>query len=254
MIELTSISDSELTRLLAAVESGDLLAPFTAAALASSGFGEHAKNLPWIADLDRASLCAVLKVALAERRRAPIESVELVWTGPEGPGSSARDTAVVLRELFTSAEQRVLVAGFSFDHGEEILRPLFERMRDRGVATTIFMNVPRAVIGASAIKTARDAAERFLEDSWTFGAPLPELYYAPETVRSDSLSSIHAKCVVVDGARALVSSANFTDRGQTRNIEAGVRIVSPRFAFHLEAQWRRLISQGLMKNALAREA
>jgi phosphatidylserine/phosphatidylglycerophosphate/cardiolipin synthase-like enzyme len=34
--------------------------------------------------------------------------------------------------------------------------------------------------------------------------------------------SLHAKCAVVDGARSFISSANFTQRGQERNIEVGV--------------------------------
>ncbi len=38
---------------------------------------------------------------------------------------------------------------------------------------------------------------------------------------------LHARCVVVDRARAFVSSANFTQRGQERNIEVGWGCSSP---------------------------
>ena len=59
-------------------------------------------------------------------------------------------------------------------------------------------------------------------------------------------SSLHAKCVVVDGLRALVSSANFTQRGQERNIEVGVLIEDATFAEFLSAQWMRLVDSGLV--------
>ncbi|WP_441293152.1 phospholipase D-like domain-containing protein [Sorangium sp. KYC3313] len=51
---------------------------------------------------------------------------------------------------------------------------------------------------------------------------------------------MHAKCVVVDSAKAL-SSANFTQRGQERNIEVGVLIEDPSFASYLAGQWLGLI-------------
>jgi phosphatidylserine/phosphatidylglycerophosphate/cardiolipin synthase-like enzyme len=50
-------------------------------------------------------------------------------------------------------------------------------------------------------------------------------------------ASLHAKCVVVDGRWVFVTSANFTDRGQTRNIEVGVLLDDERLAAVLEAQF-----------------
>jgi phosphatidylserine/phosphatidylglycerophosphate/cardiolipin synthase-like enzyme len=38
--------------------------------------------------------------------------------------------------------------------------------------------------------------------------------------------SLHAKCIVVDNEHVLVSSANFTEAGQNRNIEVGLLIRS----------------------------
>lgn len=35
-------------------------------------------------------------------------------------------------------------------------------------------------------------------------------------------ASLHAKCVIADRRTALVTSANFTEAAQTKNIEAGV--------------------------------
>jgi hypothetical protein len=55
---------------------------------------------------------------------------------------------------------------------------------------------------------------------------------------------------VVDSCRSLITSANFTDRGQTRNVELGVLIDDPRFGEHLVYHWNSLISGGLMRRYL----
>jgi phosphatidylserine/phosphatidylglycerophosphate/cardiolipin synthase-like enzyme len=57
---------------------------------------------------------------------------------------------------------------------------------------------------------------------------------------------MHAKCIVIDDAWAFVTSANFTDRGHTRNLEVGVCIEDRAFSSQLAAQWRGLIARGLV--------
>jgi phosphatidylserine/phosphatidylglycerophosphate/cardiolipin synthase-like enzyme len=42
---------------------------------------------------------------------------------------------------------------------------------------------------------------------------------------------------VVDGRQVFVTSANFTDRGQTQNVEVGVLLEDARLAAVLEAQF-----------------
>ena len=56
---------------------------------------------------------------------------------------------------------------------------------------------------------------------------------------------MHAKCVVVDGECALVTSANFTWRAHEQNTECGVLLESASFAHHLARQWLGLIDAGL---------
>ncbi|RYG32860.1 MAG: phospholipase, partial [Burkholderiales bacterium] len=59
-------------------------------------------------------------------------------------------------------------------------------------------------------------------------------------------TSLHAKCLVVDGARALVTSANFTRSGQARNIELGVVVHDADFATQVLTQWMRLAGLALV--------
>jgi phosphatidylserine/phosphatidylglycerophosphate/cardiolipin synthase-like enzyme len=51
----------------------------------------------------------------------------------------------------------------------------------------------------------------------------------------------------VDGLQAFISSANFTQRGQDRNIEAGVLIRDANFASHLASQWMGLVDAGMVR-------
>ncbi|MBX3246045.1 MAG: DISARM system phospholipase D-like protein DrmC [Myxococcales bacterium] len=243
---LTALSTPELEALAAHLADGRLTAPWTFASFAATGFAHHARILVrTFGGLDLTAARRLLEAVLAERER-PAPRLELVWTGPEAPTSSSRDTWIVVRQLFESARERVIVGGFSFDHGEEIFRPLHAVMRDHGVRTSLFVDLDQGKITAEvgpAYATAR--IDRFFRDNWPFGDPRPTVFYDPRTaVPGPPWVSLHAKCVVVDDARALVTSANFTDRGQTRNLEAGVLIEDAGFATKLAAQWRGLVSAG----------
>ena len=59
-----------------------------------------------------------------------------------------------------------------------------------------------------------------------------------------------SKAHVVDDERSLITSANFTDRAQTRNIEAGVLIEDRGFSEELAGHWRQLVSEGLVRKYL----
>ena len=56
---------------------------------------------------------------------------------------------------------------------------------------------------------------------------MPELYYDCRSLAAaEGPVSLHAKCIVVDGREIFISSANFTEAAQHRNIEVGVLIRS----------------------------
>jgi phosphatidylserine/phosphatidylglycerophosphate/cardiolipin synthase-like enzyme len=190
---------------------------------------------------------SILRAVLAERRHRPRPHLELVWTGPEAGLRPARDTAVVVGELFARARQRVLVGGFRFDHGADILRPLHQMMRQHGVQASLFLDVSRAPHGEDPEHHAAGEIGAFLAHNWPFGEPRPNIYHDPRTSTHRAMASLHAKCVVVDGRWSLVSSANFTDRGLRRNLEAGVLIDDPTFASRLSEQWLAMVESGQMR-------
>jgi phosphatidylserine/phosphatidylglycerophosphate/cardiolipin synthase-like enzyme len=246
---LTRVSLPMLEHVLSTLERGRLECPFSEADLVDSGFhGVPSDVVDALVGVDTRSATALLRVVIAERVHRPPPRLDLVWTGPETRASVAKSTGLVVQGLFESAQRSVIVGGYSFDT-PEILEPLYRAMKDRGVNATLFMDIDgtaATTAGADAFATA--AIDRFLRDVWTFGTPKPELYYDPRTASpGPPWASLHAKCIVVDDERSLITSANFTDRGQTRNIEAGVLIEDAAFAAELAGQWRQIVSEGLVR-------
>jgi hypothetical protein len=207
-----------------------------------------ASRAPALFGHDEKATLALIDSVLAERER-PKPALELVWTGPDAKASLSRDTAVVVKEMFAVARKSVLIAGYAFDHGDRILEPLYEVMRDHHVAAELFLDIPRADNPDAVERHVIAFVDRFLRANWPFGSPEPRIYYDPRTVWGDDYASIHAKCVVVDERVTLVGSANFTGRGQARNIEVGVRIEDTGFAETLLHQWRQAIQQDLLVRA-----
>jgi phosphatidylserine/phosphatidylglycerophosphate/cardiolipin synthase-like enzyme len=196
-------------------------------------------------------LALLAEVIVQTRRRQPQEAdlVDLVWTGPEAPGAANRDTGVVVRELFGAAEEDVLVAGFAVYQGREVFKRLAERMSERpSLRVRFFLDVHREPGDTSfAEEVLRRFAQRFQTYEWP-GGRLPELYYDPRSLNLEAAkrSSLHAKCIVVDRRIAFVTSANFTEAAQTRNIEIGALIRCERFAARLIGHFETLVDAGLL--------
>lgn len=239
---LKHVGTGVLAALREALASGLVRTPVDRASLVGLGIRHQAEAIEHALSGHKVAAClAILDVALAEREnRRP--TPELVWTGPDVPVGTARDTAVVLRSLFEGAQERVLLAGYSFDHAEDVLAPLYGSMRSRQVDARFFIDIPQIERRAAADAHLSRYFSKFLTESWPFGEPRPRLYYDKRALApGPPYCSLHAKCVVVDSAKAFVSSANFTQRGQERNIEVGVLIEDPSFASYLAGQWLGLI-------------
>jgi PLD-like domain len=246
---LHRVSTPDLGALRSLVERGEARCPLSRAELLACGFAANVDDvLASLGGLDAEASTRMLDALLAERRSRPPPHLDLVWTGPEPRLSTARDTAVLVRQLFAQAERTVLVAGFSFDHGEDIFRPLHGVMQDRGVRCDLFLDIRQRAPRSEAVEAhVRAYIQRFLAMNWPFGPPFPGVYWDPRTAEPLADASLHAKCIVVDDTRTLITSANFTDRGQTRNIELGVLVEDRTFSEACAGQWRRLVAEGLVR-------
>lgn len=244
---LRHVSTQVLEQLRSAIASGSVKPPIDRATLVGFGVRHQLEAIEHALAGHKSAAClSILETTLSEREaRRP--TPELVWTGPEAPAGTARDTAVVLRELFESARESVILAGYSFDHAQDVLAPLHRSMQTYGVEARFFVDVPQIERAAYDEEYLSAHLSAFLDANWPFGEPRPRIFYDKRALLpGPPFCSLHAKCVVVDGLKAFVSSANFTQRGQERNIEVGVLIEDASFASFLAGQWLGLIESGIV--------
>jgi phosphatidylserine/phosphatidylglycerophosphate/cardiolipin synthase-like enzyme len=254
---LSRLTTDDLAQLANALRSRRLAPPFTslqlrryvAENLAGPVAIELQQRISDGVEVQHLALC--LETLLDDRRQRPVaeDLIELVWTGPEAPGIVNRDTGVVVREMFQSARESVIVAGYAIYNGQMLFKELAARMAlVPELQVRMFLDIQRPLHDtSSASELVRAFAQRFLKNEWP-GSVLPKLYYDPRSLEMDFArrASLHAKCIVVDKVQAFVSSANFTEAAQTKNIEAGVLLRSASFASRLAEHFETLAAHGLL--------
>lgn len=168
----------------------------------------------------------VLDAIAATRESAtdPSQIIDLVLSGPEVPGVTTGDTLATLRTLISEAQREVLMIGYAVHHAKPIFELLASKMAKEHLQVTFCIEIGRKM-GDTSLDTeiVRRFAHEFRERHWPWPT-LPFIYYDPRSLDDDPIhrSSLHAKCVVADQQRALITSANFTEAAWIRNIELGV--------------------------------
>jgi hypothetical protein len=247
---LRAVPPAVLLGLAGALKTGQLSPPYTSFSVRRCIECDEAivaviqalgTRLPAPADL---ALVLELAAAAAEGASLAKRTIELVWTGPEDSVAFSRDTAVVVSELFRGAERSVLVSGFALYQGRKVFRDLAANLdANPSLDVRLFLNVGRTGNDTSTEQVLLGAfADRIRTQEWP-GERLPAVYYDPRALAPtpSDRAVLHAKCVVVDDARALVTSANLTTAAQEKNIEAGVLIQDAGFAMQLRHQFDALI-------------
>jgi phosphatidylserine/phosphatidylglycerophosphate/cardiolipin synthase-like enzyme len=255
---LCLLTTENLAQLAGALRSGRLAPPFTTfllrryvpESLALGIAAELQQRVEGGTEARHLADCLDLLRQDRVQRPAAEDLIDLVWTGPEAPGIVNRETSVVVREMFQAARASVLVAGYAVYQGQLVFRELAARMDEvPGLRVQMFLDVRRPPNDPSSpSELVRAFAERFLEREWP-GERLPRLYYDPRSLEADpdGRASLHAKCVVVDNEQAFVSSANFTEAAQTKNIEVGVFLRSSPFARRLAEHFETLAAMHILQ-------
>jgi phosphatidylserine/phosphatidylglycerophosphate/cardiolipin synthase-like enzyme len=174
-------------------------------------------------------IALLVEAVISARERAPDphQLLDLVLSGPDVPGIPMAGTAAVMRTLFEEATSEVLLVGYVIHNAEQLFAPLAEKMHCLASLKVVFcLDIPRHYTDTS---LSGEIVHRFAYEFRTKHWPwpdLPQLYYDPRSLDESTTerSSLHAKCLVIDRRVALVTSANFTEAAQDRNIEAGVLI------------------------------
>ena len=249
------VSAGTLRSLATALRSGQLAPPLSGFALSkvarcTDALGDHLRRLS-SEGLSPMHLSMMLEIA-ADATDARLGSdglAELVWTGPESTVSHSRDTAAVVEELFSQATRSVIVSTFVIQEAGRVFAALASRLDAvPGLSARLFVHVSRKP------GDTREDAELLrmyadtLRAQWP-GERRPEVYYDPRSMSGDGAirASWHAKCVLVDDEVSFVTSANFTEWAQQRNVEAGVLVRSPHFARQFRGQFDTLVQARLVR-------
>jgi phosphatidylserine/phosphatidylglycerophosphate/cardiolipin synthase-like enzyme len=198
-----------------------------------------------------ALMCRILSLAQAERDAA-IHGTQLNISGPDVPGVPIFNTQATVASLFSQAQQEVLLTSYVFHSAGDILRSLAEKHDanpDLRVRIILDLTHKRGPEKRPYAAVAPSFIQHFKEHQWA-GERLPEIWDYREGFENTDAGVMHAKVIVVDRKTALVTSANFTEAAQDRNIEAGVLIQNAHFSGRLQSYFESLIEKQALKRVM----
>ena len=184
------------------------------AAVPRTGFAEVAAEV-----LDsgwpHAELAAYLRgLAAGLETHADRVRVEPVWTGPRTLPVPVRATGNVLSEVVSEARRELAIMTYSAKPYEPVLAALADAV-GRGVTVMV---VVETLAGAGSAMNAVESAAAFASVAGI------ELWHWPLSKREEAGAKMHAKLAVADRHTLLISSANLTQSGVAKNIEAGLLV------------------------------
>lgn len=178
---------------------------------------EEVKGLLAAAGLDHADLdrCVAVLQAIAGAK-AVRRDLTPVWTMPGNEATIGHLTSEFHR-LVQAARQSVTCATYNFEATSKMWTVLKEAAAQPGVVVTVYVDGDKA--DAVRVKVQLRHAT----------------VYRSATLPNGKQVVSHAKFVIVDHAVCLVTSANFSFSGETRNVEFGLRVHDPALAESVEA-------------------
>jgi phosphatidylserine/phosphatidylglycerophosphate/cardiolipin synthase-like enzyme len=239
---LDSANSADLDALARCLRDGRLPQPYTQSAVQSAGFKEAAKWFAAMADTPPTTIAVLLERLALERRRADdryAALAKLVWSGDNEDDQGLRDTAMALDEIFERAEKHVLIATYVIRDGKHLFEALANRLRKRSeIKVDLYVNLLPNETSTDEHVAVGNFLHEFEHKHWPSDVPQPNIYYHPDNLKKGKETvRLHAKCVVADRRWVLVTSANFTEAAQERNIEVGVVLDHPGIAEALVARF-----------------
>ena len=165
------------------------------------------------------------------------ESVELVWSGPDTHHVPVRRSEQVYIELIESAKESLFIGSYVWVKIPNIEAAIRKAIED-GVDVRILLESCDKDDGTHFQDTVRQVAKKLI------GATVYVWPLAKRDSGGGGFPSMHAKCVVADGERAFLTSANLTSAAMDKNIETGVLANGGDVPNMLSRQLLNMITQG----------
>ena len=156
-----------------------------------------------------------------------IEHAELVLTAPDSFHIKTLRTNDIMRKLIENAEKSLTITGYSIsDYFAEMLDVIIKKSQ-QGVYVRIYVND---------IEKQKEALDRLMSYRSRFLQ-----VYEYQKQENDKMAALHAKLIVSDVKKSLVSSANLSYHGMQGNIEMGFLIESHDKAKQIEELMKEMV-------------
>lgn len=181
----------------------------------------HFKNCSDEEITDILSLC--MKMYSSKK----IEHADLVLTAPDSFRVKTLKTRDTMRKLIENTEKSITITGYSIsDYFAEMLDVLIKKSQ-QGVYVRLYVND---------IVKQKDALDRLMAYRSRFLQ-----VYEYQKQEEDKMAALHAKLIVSDVKKSLVSSANLSYHGIQGNIEMGFLLDSHDKAKQIEEVMKEMV-------------
>lgn len=183
----------------------------------------------------------LLAAGVSESAHQEIQSVELVWTGPDTGAVPFRRTEQAILQVLDSACHRITLVSYAV-YSIPNIREALVRAARRDVKTSIVVETPDRIEGQQEYSTLQALGPE--------ASACSAVYYWPRVRRNscgDKIGILHVKCAVADGRWLFLSSANLTEYAFSINMELGVLVTGGPLPGQVEENFRRLIAEGILE-------
>lgn len=156
-----------------------------------------------------------------------IEHADLVLTAPDSFRVKTLKTRDIMRKLIENSEKSITITGYSIsDYFAEMIDVIIKKSQ-QGVYVRLYVND---------IEKQKDALDRLMAYRSRFLQ-----VYEYQKKEDDKMAALHAKLIVSDVMKALVSSANLSYHGMQGNVEMGFLIESHDKAKQIEEVMKEMV-------------
>ena len=175
-------------------------------------------------DVEIFSIVELVLKSYFENRK---EKIELITTAPPSFMLRTKRISNVVREIIENSGKSLLITGYSISEFVEDMIDTIIQKSQCGVFVKMFINDL--------------SKQKSIDKLLRYQGKFLQLYdYAN---REDKMAALHAKIILADSEKAIISSANLSYHGMAGNIEMGTLIQSVKLGKQIEDVFKSLVFQ-----------
>jgi phosphatidylserine/phosphatidylglycerophosphate/cardiolipin synthase-like enzyme len=159
------------------------------------------------------------------------EKTELVVTAPPSFLLKIKTTANIVHEMLSSANKYILLTGYSISEYIDDFIDIIVGKSQMGVLVKVFIN--------------NAEKQTSIDKIFRYRSKFLQIYNYSN--KDDKMSALHAKVLMIDDKKSLISSANLSYHGMEGNIELGCCVESTMTAKKIDEFFKQLIFQKIFK-------